>query len=97
MVNKFGIDHSVAGLIPALLPFGTIILTPLFGNLYDRKGKGATIMIIGAILLIIVHTMFYHPVTEQAMDALQFPYNGSRYRIFTCAISNVAFGTENNT
>lgn len=62
MVNKFGVKEEIAGLIPMLLPFGTIILTPFFGNLYDRKGKGASIMIIGAILLIFVHTMFSIPV-----------------------------------
>jgi MFS family permease len=62
MVNKFGVSEEFAGLIPMLLPFGTIILTPFFGNLYDRKGKGATIMIIGAILLIFVHAMFSIPV-----------------------------------
>lgn len=61
MVNKFGVDEEFAGLIPMLLPFGTIILTPFFGNLYDRKGKGASIMIIGAILLIFVHAMFSIP------------------------------------
>jgi MFS family permease len=61
MVNKFGVDALVAGRIPALLPFGTILLTPFFGNLYDRKGKGATIMIIGAILLIFVHVLFAVP------------------------------------
>jgi MFS family permease len=38
-----------------------MILTPFFGNLYDRKGKGATIMIIGAMLLIFVHAMFAIP------------------------------------
>jgi predicted MFS family arabinose efflux permease len=65
MVNKFGIDPSVAGLIPSVLPFGTIILTPFFGNLYDRKGKGATIMIIGALLLIFVHTMFSIPALNK--------------------------------
>jgi nitrate/nitrite transporter NarK len=61
MVNKFGVDPLIAGSIPALLPFGTILLTPLFGNVYDRKGKGASIMIIGAVLLIIVHTLFSVP------------------------------------
>jgi nitrate/nitrite transporter NarK len=61
MVNKFGVNPLVAGSIPSLLPFGTIILTPLFGNIYDRKGKGVTIMIIGAILLIIVHSLFSIP------------------------------------
>jgi MFS family permease len=61
MVNKFNVNPLVAGSIPALLPFGTIILTPFFGNVYDRKGKGASIMIIGAILLIAVHTLFSIP------------------------------------
>jgi predicted MFS family arabinose efflux permease len=65
MVNKFGIDPATAGLIPSMLPFGTIILTPFFGNLYDRKGKGATIMIIGALLLIFVHTMFSIPSLDK--------------------------------
>jgi len=61
MVNKFSVNPLIAGSIPALLPFGTILLTPVFGNIYDRKGKGATIMIIGAILLICVHTLFSVP------------------------------------
>jgi len=61
MVNKFGVDPLVAGSIPALLPFGTILLTPLFGNLYDRKGKGASIMILGSVLIIAVHTLFSIP------------------------------------
>jgi len=61
MVNKFGVDPELAGIIPGMLPFGTMLLTPLFGNLYDRKGKGASIMILGAVLLIFVHTMFSIP------------------------------------
>lgn len=70
MVNKFGVDQEFAGLIPMLLPFGTIILTPFFGNLYDRKGKGASIMIIGAILLIIVHALFSIPVLRATPIAI---------------------------
>jgi MFS family permease len=61
MVNKFGVPEGLAGAIPSILPFGTILLTPFFGNLYDHKGKGATIMIIGAALLIFVHAMFSIP------------------------------------
>ncbi len=61
MVNKFGVKEDLAGLIPMLLPFGNILLTPLFGGIYDRKGKGATIMVIGAVLLIIVHALFSVP------------------------------------
>jgi len=70
MVNKFGVDESVAGIIPGLLPFGTILLTPLFGNVYDRKGKGASIMIIGAILLIVVHALFSVPFLNQTPVAI---------------------------
>jgi len=70
MVNKFGIKEEVAGLIPMLLPFGTIILTPFFGNLYDRKGKGASIMIIGAVLLIFVHAIFSIPALNMTPVAI---------------------------
>jgi len=70
MVNKFGVNEKVAGLIPMLLPFGTIILTPFFGNLYDRKGKGASIMILGAILLIFVHAMFSVPFLNMTPVAI---------------------------
>ena len=70
MVNKFGVDAEFAGSIPALLPFGTILLTPLFGNLYDRKGKGANIMILGSVLLIIVHALFSIPFLNQTPVAI---------------------------
>jgi MFS family permease len=61
MVNKFGVDPDFAGLIPSILPFGTILLTPLFGNMYDRRGKGASIMILGSVMLIVIHGLFSIP------------------------------------
>jgi MFS family permease len=44
------------------LPFGTILLTPIFGSLYDKIGKGATLMVIGSILLTVVHILFAMPL-----------------------------------
>jgi len=70
MVNKFGVDESIAGIIPGLLPFGNILLTPIFGGIYDKKGKGATIMIIGAIILIIVHALFAVPFLNHWLMAI---------------------------
>ena len=61
MINKYNVNPNLAGTIPALLPFGTIFLTPLFGTIYDKKGKGATIMIIGAFILILVHGVLSIP------------------------------------
>ena len=61
IVQKFGISDSFAGYIPALLPFSALLLTPVFGSLFDKKGKGATIMIIGSVLLVCVHLLFSVP------------------------------------
>jgi len=61
MINKYQVNPNLAGLIPSLLPFGTIFLTPLFGTIYDRKGKGATIMMIGSVILIFVHGILSVP------------------------------------
>lgn len=58
MQNKLGVSPEVGGNISALLPVGTIILTPLIGYFLDTKGKGATIMIAGATLLTIAHLTF---------------------------------------
>ena len=70
MTMKFGVSAKLAGTIPAMLPFGTILLTPLFGGIYDKKGKGATIMIIGAVLLIIVHALFTIPALDHWLIAI---------------------------
>ena len=64
MVFKYHVDPSFAGMIPAMLPFGTVFLTPFFGNIYDRKGKGATLMLIGSILLTLVHITFALPLSN---------------------------------
>jgi len=61
IVQKFSVTDSFAGYIPALLPFSALLLTPLFGGISDKKGKAATIMILGSILLVCVHLLFSIP------------------------------------
>ena len=39
----------------SLVPMGTILFTPIFGRFVDKKGKAASIMMIGALLLIFAH------------------------------------------
>lgn len=70
MINKFGVSEYWAGTIPGLLPFGTILLTPIFGGIYDKKGKGATIMLIGAFIISAVHILFSLPFLEHWVFAI---------------------------
>ena len=77
MVNKFNIEtiklfgiDIKAGDIPAMLPMGTLLLTPLFGYVYDRIGKGATIMAIGSLMIFIIHALFAIPSLNAVWIAL---------------------------
>ncbi|MFO8073175.1 MAG: MFS transporter [Polyangia bacterium] len=58
MFNKFDMSLEQSGAIVSMLPFGTIIFTPLFGWIVDYKGKGASLMILGSLLLVAVHLLF---------------------------------------
>ncbi len=41
--------------VASFIPLGTILFTPIFGFFVDRRGKAATIMIAGGVLLIFAH------------------------------------------
>ena len=62
MVMKYGVDPDVAGFFSSIAPFGTILMTPLFGLVYDRYGKGVTLVITGALMLTAVHFGFSLPM-----------------------------------
>ena len=62
MVMKYGVDADIAGLFSSIAPFGTILMTPLFGLIYDRYGKGVTLVITGALMLTAVHFGFSMPM-----------------------------------
>ena len=79
MIAKYGVDPSIAGNIPAILPYTSIVLTPLFGGMYDKIGKGATIMIIGTVMLTLVLMIF------------ALPFNSSLLAICLMLILGIAF------
>ncbi|GAH66971.1 unnamed protein product, partial [marine sediment metagenome] len=41
--------------VASLIPLGTILFTPIFGRIVDKKGKAASLMILGSLLLIFAH------------------------------------------
>ena len=62
MVMKYGVDPDIAGFFSSIAPFGTILMTPLFGLIYDSYGKGVTLVITGALMLTAVHFGFSLPI-----------------------------------
>jgi nitrate/nitrite transporter NarK len=67
MVMKYGVDPDIAGFFSSIAPFGTILMTPLFGLVYDRYGKGVTLVITGALMLTAVHFGFSLPMHSSAV------------------------------
>jgi len=70
MVMKYGIDPDIAGFFSSIAPFGTILLTPLFGFVYDRFGRGVTLIITGAMMLAAVHFGFSLPMHSSTIAIL---------------------------
>ncbi len=53
--QKLGAIFSNGPKVASLIPLGTIIFTPIFGSIVDKKGKAASLMILGSFLLIFAH------------------------------------------
>lgn len=58
LVSNVGFEPSVASKIFSLFPVGAMVITPILGFYLDARGKGATMLMIGAILMIICHGTF---------------------------------------
>ena len=67
MVIKYGVDPDIAGFFSSIAPFGTILMTPLFGLVFDRFGRGVTLVITGALMLTAVHFGFSLPMHSSAV------------------------------
>ena len=55
---KVGFELKEASDIFSYFPIGAMFVTPFLGYFLDRKGKGATMLIFGSILMIICHMTF---------------------------------------
>ena len=73
MIQKFHIEPNLAGIIPSLLPLGTLFMTPLFGSFIDRKGKALKLMILGSVMLLIIHLLFADSSLTQGYVAVGLP------------------------
>ena len=55
VIPRFGIDETAAGTMVAMIPFFTIVFTPLFGAVVDRIGHATRWMILGSSAVLAGH------------------------------------------
>ena len=55
---KVGFELKEASDIFSYFPIGAMIVTPFLGFFLDRRGKGATMLILGSVLMIVCHMTF---------------------------------------
>ena len=55
LLPLFGVNLDIATVLLAMIPFFTILFTPLFGALVDKVGKATTWMVVGAALVLTSH------------------------------------------
>ena len=55
LLPLFGVNLDIATVLLAMIPFFTILFTPLFGALVDKVGKATLWMIVGSALVLISH------------------------------------------
>lgn len=70
MVTKYHVSENLAGTFAGLPALGALFLTPVFGSMIDKRGKAASIMILGASMLIFVHCVYALPFIHASWVAI---------------------------
>lgn len=70
MVTKYSVAEELAGVIAGLPALGALFLTPVFGGVIDKRGKAASIMMLGAAMLIFVHGLYAVPSIHASWMAI---------------------------
>ena len=74
--NKFSLSTADSGMLTSVPIFFTVLFTPVFGWIADKKGKSASMMVYASILLIVAHlTLTFtliHPIVPLALLGIAF-------------------------
>ena len=55
VIPRFGMDPEAAGTMISMIPFFTVVFTPLFGAMVDKAGHATRWMILGSVLVLAAH------------------------------------------
>ena len=93
---NLGYTAEQAGWVFFVFPLGAAAITPILGNFLDHKGKGATMLIFGAVLMIACHLVFalVLPALKGTVTAVIVAYLSiicwvSRSRWYRLAVASV--------
>ena len=99
VIPRFDMDVDAAKWVITMIPFFTVIFTPLFGALVDKVGKATIWMMTGAVLVLCAHLIMAHNgICPTGRILLRLPCHFiARNRIFPRAFGHVAYRSQDNS
>ena len=87
LIPLFGVEMSISSLLLAMIPFFTIVFTPLFGALVDKVGKATTWMVTGAGMVLAAHLIItFAPQGEPIFAYIAIGLLGTGYSLVPSAM-----------
>ncbi len=87
LITLFGVEMDIATLLVAMIPFFTIIFTPLFGTLVDKVGNATKWMLAGSGMVLVSHLIItFAPMGVHAYAYLSIALLGIGYSLVPAAM-----------
>lgn len=87
VIPRFGIADGVAGTMVAMIPFFTIVFTPLFGAMVDKVGKATRWMVVGSLCVLAGHCVIaFAPQGQAFWGYLGIAFLGTGYSLVPSAM-----------
>jgi MFS family permease len=87
LITLFGVEMDIATLLVAMIPFFTIVFTPLFGTMVDKVGNATKWMVVGAGMVLTSHLIItYAPMGVPAYAYIAIALLGIGYSLVPAAM-----------
>ena len=87
LITLFGVEMDIATLLVAMIPFFTIVFTPLFGTMVDKVGNATKWMVAGAGMVLVSHLIItYAPMGVPAYSYIAIGLLGIGYSLVPAAM-----------
>ena len=93
--SNLGVSAQTAADIFRWFPMGAAAITPLLGSYLDHKGKGATMLIFGAILMTVCHLIFAFVLPAYPSTLIAYDHH-SRHLVLAGSRGPLALGSQDH-